>query len=70
MKLRRPAPERIEGALLVVRRGRRVLLRREREDAARMAGFWGLPAPENLPGARLGARLANSVTPLPAITIP
>jgi A/G-specific adenine glycosylase len=54
VKPRKTAPVRIEGALLVVRKGRHVLLRRGEKGAARMAGFWGLPAPEDLPGARLG----------------
>jgi A/G-specific adenine glycosylase len=59
VKLRRTAPARIEGALLVVRKGRRVLLLREGKGVARMAGFWGLPAPEDLPGARVGACLGE-----------
>jgi len=59
VKLRKTAPARIEGALLLVRKGRRVLLRREDTGTARMAGFWGLPAPEDLPGARLGACLGE-----------
>jgi A/G-specific adenine glycosylase len=54
VKLPPAPPVRIEGALLVVRKGRRVLLRREDRGARRMAGFWGLPSPEDLPGARLG----------------
>jgi A/G-specific adenine glycosylase len=54
VKLRKTEPVHIEGALLVIRRHGRVLLRRERDDARRMAGFWRLPAPEDLPAARLG----------------
>ena len=50
-----PTPVRLEGVLLVVRKAQRVLL--QREGAGRMAGFWSLPAPEDLPGARRGARL-------------
>jgi A/G-specific adenine glycosylase len=50
-------PEYVEGILLVVRKARRVLLRRESRDAARMAGFWSLPTLEDLPGARLGVCL-------------
>jgi A/G-specific adenine glycosylase len=50
-------PVRLEGALLLVRQGRRVLLRREDAAARRMAGFWSLPPPEDLPGARRGALL-------------
>jgi A/G-specific adenine glycosylase len=59
VKLRRTAATRIEGALLVVRKGRRVLLLREDQGVARMAGFWGLPAPEDLPAARVGACLGE-----------
>jgi A/G-specific adenine glycosylase len=59
VKLRRTAAARIEGALLVVRKGRRVLLLREDQGVARMAGFWGLPAPEDLPAARVGACLGE-----------
>jgi A/G-specific adenine glycosylase len=53
----RATPVRLEGVLLIVRKGRRVLLRRPRADAHRMAGFWGLPTPEDLPGARRGVPL-------------
>src|SRR5208283_4477054 len=59
VKLRRTATAPIEGTLLLVRRGRRVLLLREDKGVARMAGFWGLPAPEDLPGARVGACLGE-----------
>ena len=59
VKLRKTEPQRIEGALLVIWKGGRVLLRREDQGAARMAGFWGLPAPEDLPGARVGALLGE-----------
>jgi A/G-specific adenine glycosylase len=59
VKLRKTEPRHIEAVLLVVRKGRRVLLRREAKSASRMAGFWGLPAPEHLPRARLGACLGE-----------
>ena len=54
VKLRKIAPVKIEGALLVVGKGARVLLRREDARSSRMAGFWRLPAPEELPAARPG----------------
>lgn len=58
VKLRQTAPVRIEGVLLIVRRGRggglRVLLRQRQPDARLMAGFWDLPTPDDLPGVRLG----------------
>jgi A/G-specific adenine glycosylase len=58
VKLRKTAPVRIEGVLLIVRRGRgdslRILLRQRQPDARRMAGFWDLPSPGDLPGVREG----------------
>ena len=44
VKLRRTAPVKIEGTLLIVRRGGRILLRQREPDASRMAGFWDLPS--------------------------
>ena len=54
VKLRRTEPVKIEGVLLIVRKGARILLRQRESDASRMAGFWDLPAPADLPGARTG----------------
>jgi A/G-specific adenine glycosylase len=54
VKLRRTEPVKIEGVLLIVRKGARVLLRQREPDARRMAGFWDLPAPADLPGAGTG----------------
>jgi A/G-specific adenine glycosylase len=59
VKLGGPAPVRIEGVLLIVRRGRSVLLRQAEPAARRMAGFWDLPAPEDLPAARMGRHLGE-----------
>ncbi len=59
VKLRKTEPQRIEGVLLLVRKGRRVLLRRGGKGAAQVAGFWSLPAPEDLPNARIGRRLGE-----------
>jgi A/G-specific adenine glycosylase len=59
VKLRKTRPVRIAGALLVVRKGRSILLRQREAGARRMAGFWDLPAPEDLPGSRTGARLGE-----------
>jgi A/G-specific adenine glycosylase len=54
VKLRKTAAVQLDGTLLIVRRGARILLR-QRDAALRlMAGFWDLPAPEDLPGARIG----------------
>jgi len=57
VKLRRVDPIAIEEMLLVVRKGRSILLRQREPDARRMAGFWELPTPEQLPHARIGRRL-------------
>jgi A/G-specific adenine glycosylase len=57
VKLRRAEPVRIEGVLLVIVRGSRVLLRQRDAGASRMAGFWDLPTPEDLPSVRPGAVL-------------
>jgi A/G-specific adenine glycosylase len=54
VKLRRTEPVKIEGLLLVVRKGGQVLLRQRAADARRMAGFWDLPEPADLPLAREG----------------
>ncbi|MDE3164169.1 MAG: A/G-specific adenine glycosylase [Acidobacteriota bacterium] len=59
VKLRRKEPVQLEGTLLVVRRGDQVLLRQRAAEASRMAGFWDLPALEDLPGARLGEELGE-----------
>jgi len=57
VKLRKMSPVQIEGELLIVRRRGRVLLRQRDAASRRMAGFWDLPAPEDLPAARLGGIL-------------
>ena len=59
MKLRKTEPIRLNGTLLVVRNRGRILLRQRHAAASRMAGFWDLPAPEDLPAARLGARIGE-----------
>lgn len=59
VKLRGNAPIRIDGVLLVVRHGGRVLLRRREAALRRMAGFWDLPTPEDLPRARAGKQLGE-----------
>ena len=57
VKLRRIEPVQVESLLLVVRRRGRILLRQRDSDARRMAGFWELPTPEELPRARIGRSL-------------
>jgi A/G-specific adenine glycosylase len=59
VKLRKMAPVRLSGTLLVVRNRGRILLRQRHAGSSRMAGFWDLPAPEDLPAAKLGARIGE-----------
>ena len=59
VKLRKTEPVRLDGVLLVVRNRGRVLLRQRDATASRMAGFWDLPAPEDLPAAKLGERIGE-----------
>lgn len=59
IKLRRMAPISIEDTLLIVRRGGRILLRQREHNATRMAGFWDLPTPTDLPQARVQRRLGE-----------
>ena len=57
VKLRRTEPVSLAGVLLIIRSSRGILLHRREPDASRMAGFWDLPSPEDLPAARLGRKL-------------
>ncbi len=59
VKLRRTEPVSLEGTLFLVQRAGRVLLRQREPEARRMAGFWDLPAPEHLPGAREKRKLGE-----------
>jgi A/G-specific adenine glycosylase len=59
VKLRRTEPVRIEGTLLLIEKGGKILLRQREAAAARMAGFWDLPTPADLPAARPGACLGE-----------
>jgi A/G-specific adenine glycosylase len=56
VKLRKQEPVRIDGVLLAIRDGERILLRRREADARRMAGFWELPEPAHVPEAEIGER--------------
>ena len=59
VKLRKKEPVAIAAVLLLLRRNGRVLLRRRDDAERRMAGFWELPMPEHLPGARVGRTLGR-----------
>lgn len=49
----------MEATLLVIRKGRRVLLSQRPATARRMAGFWDLPLPEEIPEAVRTERLGS-----------
>ena len=59
VKLRKTEPVQIAAVLLLVHKGGRVLLRRTEAGSRRMAGFWELPSPEQLPGARIGKSIGE-----------
>jgi A/G-specific adenine glycosylase len=59
VKLRKQEPVRISGELLVIERRGRVLLRQRDASARRMAGFWDLPTPEDLPNVERGMHLGD-----------
>ena len=59
VKLRTQKPVEIEAVLLAIVHRGRVLLRRRDASARHMPGFWDLPSPEDLPGARLGEMLGE-----------
>ena len=47
-----PRPTDVTRRLLIVRRNGSILLRQIAADSPRLAGFWELPEPEHVPGAR------------------
>jgi len=55
----KPAPERISLQVAIVRKSGSVLLRRRPATVSLMAGFWELPAPQDLPGWRAAADLGS-----------
>ena len=59
VKLRRKEPVRLEGVLLIIRNRGKVLLRERSASERRMAGFWELPTPEQLPGAHILAAIGT-----------
>jgi A/G-specific adenine glycosylase len=59
VKRRKQEPVQIAGELLVIEHRGRVLLRRRDSAAGRMAGFWDLPSPDDLPAAKCGAHLGE-----------
>jgi A/G-specific adenine glycosylase len=59
VKLGRVEPVRLADVLLLVHRRGRVLLRQREAAARRMAGFWELPTPAQLPGARIVEKIGS-----------
>ena len=53
------APRQVKMTVLVVQRGRQVLLRQREVSDRRMAGFWELPELHDVPGAKIGRRLGQ-----------
>ena len=59
VKLRKTEPVHLVGTLLVIRKGSSVLLRQRAAAQSRMAGFWDLPTPEDLPRSKPGEVLGE-----------
>jgi A/G-specific adenine glycosylase len=59
VKLRKVQAVAVEEVLLVVRSPRGFLLRQREPEARRMAGFWDLPSPADLPTALPGSTLGT-----------
>ena len=59
VKLRQIVPQRVDATVLLIQRRDRILLRRRPQSEKKMAGFWELPSPQDLPDARAGARLGE-----------
>lgn len=59
LKLGRPSAVRVDKQLLVIERAGRILIWQRPGDHRRLAGFWELPEPGQLPGARVGARIGR-----------
>jgi len=58
LKIARPKPVRVEQKLLVIEKSGRILAWQRGPLSPRLAGFWELPGPEELPTAKIGARIA------------
>jgi A/G-specific adenine glycosylase len=59
VKLGKQEPVAIEAVLLLLRNRGRVLLQQRHASERRMAGFWELPSPDDLPAARHGERIGE-----------
>jgi len=52
VKLRRQSPVKLDISVAVVERAGKILLWQRGADSSRLAGFWELPSPDQLPGLR------------------
>lgn len=57
VKAARASPVEIEKQILVIRRAACILLWQRETESRRLAGFWELPEPAQLPQAKIGARI-------------
>ncbi|MBZ5608830.1 MAG: A/G-specific adenine glycosylase [Acidobacteriia bacterium] len=58
LKVPRPSPIEVEKQLLVIQKPARILAWQRTALSRRLAGFWELPEPEQLPAAKIGAKIA------------
>ena len=59
VKVRRSAIHKVERTLVLIRRKQTFLMWQQKADARKLAGFWELPEPPQLPGVRLGPPLGS-----------
>lgn len=55
----RPGSRLVEKELLVIQRAGKILIWQRSEENRRLAGFWELPEPDQLEGAKLGERIGQ-----------
>ena len=55
----RPSGRRVEKELLVIEKAGKILIWQRSQENRRLAGFWELPEPDQLAGAKLGARIGQ-----------
>jgi A/G-specific adenine glycosylase len=59
VKSTRPGFSRLEKELLVIERAGKILIWQRSRENGRLAGFWELPEPDQLEGAKLGSRIGQ-----------
>ena len=55
----RPGAKRVEKELLVIEKAGKILIWQRPQENRRLAGFWELPEPDQLAGAKLGPRIGQ-----------